>query len=732
MHPRITSLVLLLCAAALPSGAVAAFAANMPGLFTESTGAYVPPEGTNLKGDRNAPVVLSADEMGYDQTNGIVIARGKVEIVQGDMVMNADQVTYFQKTDKMIAEGNISMLQPSGDVMFAERAQLTDAMKKGVVEAFKARMADNSLFVASSATKVSPSVTELKGASYTPCNICEGIEPFWQLNAKEVKIDEGEQRVKYKDASMDIYGVPVFYTPVLSHPTPNSDAKSGVLAPQYGNNSNLGTLVKVPVYWRIDHDKDAIITPWYTQNDGLVLQGDYRQLTNNGEYHFQGAITNPDKIDSAGNTVEGNELRGYIFAQGKEALSDTVNVGFDINRTTDQTFLRRYNLGVQPTLFSRLFVEAAQDRNYGLVQGLAIQGLRTTDDSKTTPLILPSVQSYYETTPDEYGIRYHISQDAQSLTRDTGVDQSRLSVTAGASIPYVSDGGHLLTTTLNLRQDAYRSVNVPISGVPQDNDTYRTLPQAAFEWRYPLINQMGDGSMTIEPIALGVLQANGGNPATISNEDSRLLELSDTNIFSINRMPGLDLVDSGSRVAYGARTQYLFADGTSLSGLLGQNYSTDNSTPFPNNPRGDEHFSDFVGRMAYNVNPFTFIYRFALDKENLGLNRNEVSFYFAKPWLAIQTSYTSLDKNSFIDESREGQLDIAFPLNESWSLHGGARRDFDLNELITENAGFIYKNECFNIMFDVVRNFTRDRDVEPSTQYLVRVGFKNLGEFGGR
>jgi hypothetical protein len=52
--------------------------------------------------------------------------------------------------------------------------------------------------------------------------------------------------------------------------------------------------------------------------------------------------------------------------------------------------------------------------------------------------------------------------------------------------------------------------------------------------------------------------------------------------------------------------------------------------------------------------------------------------------------------------------------------------------MISSRGGIIYKNECFNIMLDALRTFTVDRDVQPDTAVTLRVGFKNLGEFGGQ
>lgn len=724
--------LLILCLVALPATGFA-FGKNAPGMFTESENALPADQIRPMRYKSDEPVTLEAAEMGYDQEHAVVVARGKVEVAQGAYVLTADQITYYQNRNLVVAEGNVTLLQPSGDVYFAERAELHDNMKTGVVQAFKARLADNSVFVAQQAVKVSPNVTKLKNAAYTPCNLCEGAAPFWQLDAGKVKLNELEEKVRYQDVTLDMFGVPVVYTPYLSHPTPGAAGKSGFLMPTYANDSNLGTVVKTPYYWRINEDKDMVLTPWISSDQGTLLEGNYRQLTDQGSYSVRASATNPQRLDSNGNEIDGNEFRGAIFAQGTEELEDNSRIGFDLQRTTDDTYLRRYGFGSQSALFSRGYAETATGRNYALAQAIWIQGLRATDNPDTTPLVLPSLEGYYETRPDDHGIRWHVGGDAQSLTRDLGVDQNRMSMTVGASKPYVTEGGHVLTSMVNFRQDVYSSRNVPITGGTSefDGETLRSLPQAALEWRYPLIKPMEGGAWAVEPILLAVAQTNGGNPDEIANEDNKLIELSDTNLFSLNRMPGLDTVDSGPRLAYGFRTQYMMARGTSFDALFGQDYNVNDETPFPNSTKPGENFSDYIGRVGMQVAPFSAAYRYALDNETLSPHRHEVQLGFAKPWFSIATSYRLLDDSQYVENSEEGAFSATLPLGEQWSIYGGAARDFDLGRMVSSNMGIVYKNECFNVILDGLRNYATDRDVQRDTQISLRIGFKNLGEFGG-
>ena len=72
---------------------------------------------------RNEPFLLVADEVQYDEDLGLTIAKGHVEISQDKQVILADVVTYNKKTDTLTASGHVSLLDPGGDVVFANAAE---------------------------------------------------------------------------------------------------------------------------------------------------------------------------------------------------------------------------------------------------------------------------------------------------------------------------------------------------------------------------------------------------------------------------------------------------------------------------------------------------------------------------------------------------------------------------------------------------------------------------------
>jgi LPS-assembly protein len=681
----------------------------------------------------NEPLSMVADRMGYDEPHGIVMAQGNVEVVQADYILRADQITFYQKDNLMHADGNVSMLQPSGDVYFAEHVELTGDMKSGIIHKFSGRLADDSTIAAQTAVRVNPAVTTMKKAVYSPCNLCSGKDPFWQLKSHDVKVDNIREKVIYNDAVMEMSGVPVFYTPYFAHPTPDADAQSGFLIPEYSLSSTLGTMIKVPYYWRISPDKQLTLKPWYTSDEGALLQGTYQQLTDDGAYNIDFSGTNPQDFDVNGSPIGGSIFRGHIFAKGEENITPYSRYGVDIQRSSDDTYLRRYGLGNQYSLTSRAYIEGAEGRNFARGESILFQGLRVNDDPSKTPRILPSISGYYETNPLENGARIFGSSNIQSLSRPEDSQYKRASFTTGVKIPYVTEGGHVFEAGSEIRTDAYSVSDLSLSnGSTFDGEKTRAIPQAALSWRYPLMTQLTGGStVTIEPTAVAVAQSNGGNPEEIPNLDNRVVELTDTNIFSTHRMPGYDSIDSGNRAAYGMRSQLLFARGQSIDAMLGQSYNT-SETPFPNSRKLGEQLSDYIGRVGLNYQPFTLSYRFALDKNNLNASRNEIWTTYGSPALQLSVAYLSIQNSPYVSDSEEVLSSGKIQLLDEWSLYGNARRDVLNNAMVSATGGVIYENECFSVLTQMQRIYTRDRDIAPASEFSLRLGFKNFGEFGNR
>ena len=107
--------------------------------------------------------------------------------------------------------------------------------------------------------------------------------------------DKNTREIRYQNARLELYGVPVAYTPFFSHPDPGVKRKSGFLTPSFGLSGNLGTFIQAPYFWAIDESKDATFSPIYTRDAGVVFSGEYRQHFNSGEFVVSGSVSEADR-----------------------------------------------------------------------------------------------------------------------------------------------------------------------------------------------------------------------------------------------------------------------------------------------------------------------------------------------------------------------------------------------------------------------------------------------------
>ncbi len=682
------------------------------------------------------PVLLKADSVTFDKENGIVIATGHVELAQGERVLLADKVIYDRNTDTVTATGNVSLMEPTGEVMFAEKAVLSNKFKDGLITSFSLLMTDNSRLAAVGAKRVGGVITELRKAVFSPCKLCKdhpSRAPLWQIKGVRVIHDKTTKDIEYRDATLEMFGIPVLYMPFFFHPDPTVKRRSGFLSPSYGNSTDLGLTIKAPYYWNIAPDKDATLTPIYTSNEGPVFAGEYRQRLVNGEYQLSGSYT---KSDDTGATSNGS--RGHVRGTGNYDIDNVWRAGININRTTDDTYLRRYGFGSEPTLTTSGFVEGFRGRNYAKLSALSFQGLRATDDPGQTPLILPFAEYNFVGSPGIRGGRINFDASLLSLTRDEGTDSNRLSLRTGWHLPHTTPSGEIYDLSLTLQTDIYSADEVANAGeAPGTNFsgvTGRFFPQFMFKWRYPLIRQEEKFTQLIEPVAAIVLAPNGNNPAKIPNEDSRDVEFDDTNLFSPNRFTGVDRVEGGQRVIYGLKWGLYGAGGGATTAFLGQSFRFRTDSDFAFGSGLEDNLSDLVGKLQISPGPYLdFLYRFRFDPDNFRAARSEVTLAAGPPNLRLGINYLFVGEEAGTGEfgdREEISGNLFYRLNRNWSAAADIRQDLTADGgILSSSFGITYQDECFLINTAFRRSFTRDRDLEPSDTVFVQLVFKHLGEF---
>lgn len=676
-------------------------------------------------------IFMSADELAYDQKNDIVVARGNVELVQNKRVLHAKRIYYYQTQGVVKASGDIVLLQEDGNVLFADDIVLDQQLSKGVVRTFRARLKDNSAFAAAEARRINEQRTVLTNAVYSPCKICRDDpddEPLWQLKADEITIDEGKQRVSYNNPRFELWGNTVLYAPYFSHPTPGADRTSGFLTPEYNQSSNLGASVRAPYYFNIAPNQDATITPWLTSEEGPVLLGEYRKLTEDGQFSFRGSATYPEARDNTtGQMTDGREFRGHIFADGQSRINDEWQWGFNINRASDDTYLRRYDFGNFETLLSRGYAEQVDGRNHMMLEGLTFQRLDQVSDQDRDPFVIPSLHVHRETDPLAFQGRVTFDANALALGRQEGEQYRRVSASTSYRVPYVTEGGHIFAADIGVRGDAYDQEDLTLrSGQQAEGVEQRVIPHAALSWRYPLMKQVSRARLTVEPMVKMVATTTGNNTASIANEDSQVPELSELNLFENNRFAGLDQVEEGTRLIAGVNMQATLSGGDVLSAMVGQEVQLNGENPFPVSDDPGSDASDIVGRVGYNGSDTSLDARYRADATASTLRRAELraSHHFGRG--NISTDYILINDDERLDDREDITASLGVQPWPGLNLRSYGRRDLLNENMITAGVGATYHYDCITLFTDFSRNFTRDRDLEPDTSLTVGLALKNL------
>ncbi|WP_431281727.1 LPS-assembly protein LptD [Humitalea sp. 24SJ18S-53] len=703
--------------------------------------ASAPPGAGQL--DRNAPVTFTADTVEYDQENNIVSAAGSVEAWQGERILRADRFTYNRNTGVATAEGNIQLLEADGQVLFADRVELQAGMRDGVVEGMRAYMLQNGRMVANGARRSgNGQILDMARIIYSPCDLCVDnpeAPPAWQVRARTATRDLNDMRIRFTDATLQVAGWPIAYTPYLSVPDPSIPRQSGFLSPSVGTSKFLGPFIETPYYWAIDGASDLTISPLISADQDPNLGLEYRRRFNNGYIEGSGSLGYFNGNDSDGETG----FAGHIFSRGRFALNETWRYGFDLNRATSDEYLQTFRYGSRRVLPTTAFTEGFWGTEaYARVDARAYQGLRTTDDIAQIPSVLPNV--YYEQVlaADSMGGRLSYDLGGYAVMRDVGTSSRRLASRVSYDLPRQGIFGDQIMFRVRgdgLGHWAEKLDEPPNNVVGLNNASEATgNVRAAIDWRLPMVRSAGEyGRQVIEPRVQMVTGPQTGSQINIANEDSLNFEFTDSNLFALNRFIGRDRQEGGSRVDAALRGAWYFPNGGMLEALGGRSFSAQNNPAFPEYSGLAGRSSDWVGRIRAQPVPWLdLVARTRLDKDTLEGVYSELTASVGLGPAAVYGGYLFTPPNQYItpvQTRREVQAGVSGRVNENWRSSVFGRYDVQLNEPVSIGAALTYEDECLILDARYVRSYAVTNSTgaaQPGDQVLLfRIGLKTVGDY---
>ncbi|MEK7343948.1 MAG: LPS assembly protein LptD [Pseudomonadota bacterium] len=709
----------------------------------------------------DAPVPTSDDQLGfaadaleYDSESEVVTASGNVQLLREGNRLRADKVVWSRTSGKVEALGNVSVTDPDGNIAYGDRFDVTDTLKDGAVDNMLLVLQSGGRLAAVKGTRVNGIYT-LDRAAYTGCAVEDSKgcpkEPTWQINAVRVIYDPTRERVTYKNANIELFGLPLIPLPGLSHPVGDNGGR-GLLVPNLRYDRNNGFEVALPYYFRLAPNRDITITPHVYTDTLPMLEGNYRHLYDRGAYQITGYVTYGRRVgigDAAGTGPADAEkdIRGYLDANGAMQLTPEWSIDGSIRMATDRTFLRRYDISREDRLRSTLGAQRIGQNSYFSIRGWAVQTLRQGDSQGQTPIALPVIDYRLRMKDPLLGGVLQLQANTLAITRTSGQDTQRAFAAAEWNLRTLTGLGQEVTFTGYLRGDVYHSMDnlltsvVSYAGSPGWQT--RGIAAAAVDMRWPFAGEAFGGVQRIAPRIQIVAAPHLAN-LSLPNEDARAVDLEDSNLFALNRFSGYDRFEDSSRIVYGLEYG-LELPNFSLDSIVGQSYRIDRrESILPDGTGLSDRTSDIVGRTTIRYKDFLrFTHRFRLDKDGLAVRRNEVDATIGSKKTYAMVSYLRLNRDASsgledLQDREELRLGGRVQFARFWSAFGSTVLDLtdakedpisisDGYQPVRHRLGIAYEDDCLTLGLTWRRDYQTNGDARKGNGFQLRLAFRNIG-----
>ena len=680
-------------------------------------------------------VEVLASLLTYDGKRKIATALGAVRITYGPYVLTATKVVYDMKRGKFTANGSIELREPNGNVLQADFAELNDKFKEGFARHVKALLTNDVTITARYARRYENGITIYEDAAYTACKACiaKGGTPLWQIVAREAKHDLEQHTLYYRNARLEVGGVPVFWTPYFSYPDPTVKRRTGFLLPTFHGGNTYGLGVTTPYFWEIAPNKDLTFSPMWNTGQGVLGDVEWRHRLRSGTYSIRGYgiyETDPD------NQRRDQPWRGAVETKGDFRLDKTWSWGWDATATGDRNFLGDYDINGDSMVASNLHATGLSDRNYARAELIHYRTLTDGEEQDQLPVALPYVTANYLFDQPVMGGELGLDMNAYSLRRidpvtgfALGTEQTHMMTRLKWRNQMTNGLGQVITPFAELRNDIYLADNVPGATSNASTDAY-VLPSAGIDVRWPFIADHGVAQAVLTPVVQFVAAPPEPDLGNTGNEDAITLNFDSTNLFLSDRFSGFDRYEGGVRANAGLSYTLMGENGGFLRTSLGESFHLAGENSFAVGSGLDGTSSDLVGAVALQFDEHvTLGYQARVEEDLSRINVQEAALGLTLDRISGSVSYADIARSAAYGRPvAEQQVwgDTSYALSEAWRLFGSFRYDIEDSHFMERTIGIAFDCDCMNAQL----SYTQDRQASGEIEHSVKLGVE-LRTIGG-
>ena len=279
-------------------------------------------------------VLLTAEEIDYDEGTGLAEARGRVKFVN-----------FISGEELLAARVDYDMKNATGTfytVFGTAFGKLDD--RPGILKT------DNPFaFQGEWAEKLKDRYILYKG---TLTN-CDPKNPWWTLTGPKFDIIPNDRALAYK-SFFRLKGIPLLYTPAFYKSLKTGERRSGFLTPNFGNSNRRGLMFGMGYFWAINRSYDLMYRPQYFTQRGFAHTVDFRgRPTRNSEFstYVYGVDDKGLLLDDGTRRYEGGWM---LTASGRAQLKHGFYARGLINYLSNFTFRQAFTESFNEAVFSEV------------------------------------------------------------------------------------------------------------------------------------------------------------------------------------------------------------------------------------------------------------------------------------------------------------------------------------------------------------------------------------------
>ena len=666
---------------------------------------------------------LIADEIKINQA-GELVASGAVTVWYEDRKVTASSITYASQNDKLIIRGPIRIIDNQSTMILGDQAELSEDLKVGIIKSAKIILGYQVQIAAAKVLQKDARYSEAFNIAATSCHVCLNKTPLWQIRARKIVQDKFEKQIYFEHAQLRVLDIPVFYLPFMRLPDPSLKRATGLLAPKLKTSSVLNTGIKIPYFIRLNKHKDFTITPFYSPKT-KTIEYRYRQAYTSGFMLIEGALTRDALIP--------NKNRGYILSDTSLILQNGYNLGIQLQAVSDPSYLFEYDFAQLDRLNTKLELSRSMRYQNSEVKLSNYHSLRENENNATQPTLVAEGAIESRLNPDmikgEIGLeanflksyRYSdLNNDGpDSDTLVDGYDTTRLSLLSNWDHGWEIANGIILHFENEFGLSQYYVQQHADIG-PKATRMFG-VGAVGLRWPWYRINSNG-GIGVVEP-QIQLVRSVSSNSA-VPNDDSTQVEFDEGNLFRLNRAPGLDLIENGSRLNVGLAGSQFMDSGSNLSWKIGRVLRSEALSTFPSGSGLSNSISDWL--LATNFqqkNGIELINRALIASDGV-VTKSETSLKVNRNQHQIRATHVELTKDSNILQNQSLSsvaLEWNYNLNSNWRSDSKFQFDSNIGRLSKLELGLRYENECVNVDLSSSRSFSTSSTLIDKTDFTLSV-----------